>query len=168
MKQRCFYWVKVGGIDCLYVFSYLYMPSLWMCFIYFYLKYEKCYHRQIHSILLPRCSTFLISVYFNVCNKSKFDYDCTGKQTKNSTKTLFPFQVHKLFLCLTCASSARACVLPLSLRSRLCMALWEKARGRVSWPTWPSPALLSDTRPGPTPPFSSTEWGSIRGQKEKC
>lgn len=78
-------------------------------------------------------------------------------------------QVYELCSSLTCASSARACVLPLSPRSRLCMALWEKARGRVSWPAWPSPALLSDTptRPWPTP-FSSTEWGSIRGQKEDC
>lgn len=59
----------------------------------------------------------------------------------------------------TCANSARACVLPRSPRSKLCMALWERARGRVS------PAFLSETPTilGPTP-FRSTEWGSIRGK----
>lgn len=52
----------------------------------------------------------------------------------------------------TCASSASACGLPLSLLSRLCMALWEKARGRGNWPC-PSPPPRSDTltMPGPTP-----------------
>lgn len=76
------------------------------------------------------------------------------------------FSVDELFSSLTCASSARACVLPLSLRSRLCTALWEKALGRVSWLAWPSPVVLSDTptSPGLTP-FSSTEWGSIPRQK---
>lgn len=78
------------------------------------------------------------------------------------------FSVYELCSSSTCASSARACELPLSPRSRLCMALWEKARGRVSWPTLLSPVLLSDTptRRGPTP-FSSTECGSARWEKRR-
>lgn len=70
-------------------------------------------------------------------------------------------------------SSSRVCVPPRSrsLFSRVCTALWEKARGRESWVMGPEPALRSATPDEPSPgPFSSEPrgagWGSV-GRVEK-